>query len=271
MANIPKMGPWIPGQQLYGTMIPRQEHETILFQQEVEQERQRLIAFEQRVKDILASEVMSLEDRMRLYSMGIFLDGNMPSAVGYEVVPHSCGKETDEDSNFDEDEEDDDEMAKNDKDDDDKDNDDRDDHESDPVTPLRERKVTRQAGSRTAAKSLSKRFSVIQTDDKNPFISLHRASNQIVLERDQFSTYEVLSAQPYHGDEEGVEIVGLGRFSTAENNSRKLLPASDESSSEGWETDIIGGREATRRHGGLSPVMYQSSERIALAFYRPEQ
>jgi hypothetical protein len=267
MANIPKMGPWIPGQQLYGTMIPRQEHETVLFQQEVEQERQRLIVFEQRVKNILDSQVMSLEDRLRLYNMGIFLDGSMPSTVGYEVVPHSCGKETDEDSNMDD--EDEDEVAKNDNDDDD-DDDDR--HESDPVAPLHERKITRQAGCRAAAKSLSKRFSVIQTDDKNPFISLRRASNQIVLERDRFSTYEVISAQPYHGDEEGVEIVGLGRFSTVENNSSKVLPVTEESSSsERWETDIIGGREAKRRHGGLSPVMYQSSDRISLAFYRPEQ
>ena len=226
MADIPTLGPWIPGQQLYGSMIPRPEHEALLYKDEAERVRAHLLAFEKRVKAIMAGNGNNKEDRLRLRNLEMF-DMSIPRTLGYEVVPFGEHRDGEE--------------------------------------PLNEAKEDGSLGSSSIVRRrilpklfLSKRLSVIPTDDDHPTIGLD-SPDQIVLECNQYSTYEITlckrsesKMEEEDGEEEGVEIVAMGRLST-------LMDLGES----GRAKETING------DGGLS-LMYQSSDRIHVAFFRPQ-
>ena len=226
MADIPTLGPWIPGQQLYGSMIPRPEHEALLYKDEAERVRAHLLAFEKRVKAIMAGNGNNKEDRLRLRNLEMF-DMSIPRTLGYEVVPFGEHRDGEE--------------------------------------PLNEAKEDVSLGSSSIVPRrilpklfLSKRLSVIPTDDDHPTIGLD-SPDQIVLECNQYSTYEITlckrsesKMEEEDGEEEGVEIVAMGRLST-------LMDLGES----GRAKETING------DGGLS-LMYQSSDRIHVAFFRTQ-
>ena len=87
MVNLPKAGPWIPGQQLYGTMIPRPDHESSNQQQALKKLNKRLPNLEALVKEIMEADGMSKYERLKFNKIGV--DTDLPSSMGYEVIPQS--------------------------------------------------------------------------------------------------------------------------------------------------------------------------------------
>jgi hypothetical protein len=191
----PKAAPWIPGQQLYGAMIPRPEREATLYRQEALQQRKRLANLELRMKKTLRTNGEPKSEGRKLIKVGE--DTKMPSSLGYEIVPDA-------------------------------------DHEE----PPREEEVVILA-------------------DTDESVNLDR-SGRLGLESDGTTTPNYTIEEP---EEEGVEIVGLGRLSTlceAYDDDKDLL-----NHARSVEED-----DSSEADAALS-LMYQASERVHVGFYRP--
>ena len=78
--------PYIPGQQFYGAMIPRSEDENKLYQEEALRLRERLVRLQNRMK-----KPGSLPRKSTNKSATDLM--NMPSSLGYEIVPTAASDE----------------------------------------------------------------------------------------------------------------------------------------------------------------------------------
>jgi hypothetical protein len=90
---------WIPGQQLYGRMIPRPELNSEVHNSEIVVQASLLKKVQDRVKQIKETKGMSEHERRELRKLGVL--ANTPMSFGYEVVPLRNGildfEEPDED------------------------------------------------------------------------------------------------------------------------------------------------------------------------------
>jgi hypothetical protein len=110
-------------------------------------------------------------------------------------------------------------------------------------------------------KAPSFRHSVMLTADKDDFVE-PLDSKELVLESDGVSTYQINSRNECCHEEEGLEVVGLGRYSTLAEDTE--VHGYDLLTSESKDS-VIQDKESR-----LSQ-MYTSSEKIEVAFYRPFQ
>ncbi|KAL3914150.1 MAG: hypothetical protein SGILL_006215 [Bacillariaceae sp.] len=115
------------------------------------------------------------------------------------------------------------------------------------------------SGDQTKASSLGKdgslRVSVTLTSDKKQFVD-NRESNHVVLESNGTSTYCISENA---GEEEGMEVIGLGRYNTMEEETEAFEEhLLETASSESLDVD-------DRLKQAFSP-----NERIQVAFYRPD-
>jgi hypothetical protein len=209
--EVPKTAPWIPGQQLYGAMIPRPEREATLYIQEALRQKKRLVNLELLVKKSLRTGVPKSEGR-KLIKMGE--DTNLPSSLGYEIAAAA-------------------------------------DHEE----PSREEEVN-------CVKHGVSRILVVLSDDDGSF-NLD-PSDRLVLESDGTSTYTISpNCAIEEPEEEGVEIVGLGRLNT-------LCEAYDDYKDLLHHARSVEEDDSSDADAGLS-LMYQASERVHVGFYRPSK
>ena len=85
--ELPATGPWIPGQQLYGAMIPRPEYEYELHRDELAKQRVQFKKFQKQVLAKLDGEESSAEKKM------LDFNASTTAHLGYEVVPHLTSDE----------------------------------------------------------------------------------------------------------------------------------------------------------------------------------
>ena len=215
MVEVPNTAPWIPGQQLYGAMIPRPEREAKLYRQESLRQRKLLANLELLVKRTQRTNGVPKSEGHKLIKMGE--DTNLLSSLGYEVVP-------DADT----------------------------DHEE---TPREEEVIYVEHGV-----SNSRVFVVLSDNDGT--VNLDR-SDRLVLESDGATAYA--TSPDYSIDEpeeEGVEIVGLGRLST-------LCESYDDDKDLLHHARSVEEDDSSDADAGLS-FMYQASERVHhFGFHRP--
>jgi hypothetical protein len=141
--------------------------------------------FQDLVRDIKDAECLSEYEQKQLLTLGI-RPNSIPMSFGYEVTPlmvendhHSCGYEGSVASG-----------------------------RSTIDSRIDNGSMTRLAASMT--KEVSVRVNVKLTSDKVQFMD-DRESNDVVLESNGITTY-CISENPV--DEEGLEVVGLGRYNT---------------------------------------------------------
>lgn len=78
--------PWIPGQQLFGEMIPRPEQDSQLHEIDLLRQREKLDRFRAAVKESVARNgIEATRERLALNKLGF--DSQVPLSIGYEVVP----------------------------------------------------------------------------------------------------------------------------------------------------------------------------------------
>jgi hypothetical protein len=177
-----KEEPWIPGQQLYGDLLPRPEYDLSIYEQEVAIQEQALRKFRARVLKIKDADNDSIAARKVLAQLGH--DEGSPMAFGYEVALQDDVSSSDGcDGPYDEQEE---------------------EQEEDRHDKSRERT------HKFKSLALGARVTVRLTSDKKSFVQ-KRDLNQVVLTIDGDSTYCVSEDSP---DEAGLEVIGMGRFST---------------------------------------------------------
>jgi len=204
VANL-KETPWIPGQHLFGVMIPRPEHETESMNQQMKTLNQKLQDFKTRVATANMSKGDAKNGRLALTKLGF--DSLVPLSFGYEIVPDS--------------------------------------HECD-----------NKAKSFNETLARPSRISIILTSDEMDAAG-SQVRDEVVLETDGVSVYEVRSSEESSEGEEGLEVVGLGRYSTFSDDfdEQKLCTRS---------TDAL-----FQECGSHLSMIYKSSERIDVAFYHP--
>ena len=98
VANLGRKNPLIPGQQLYGRMIPRPEYDEKIHQFERSVAEQKMRSFKDCVEHINALDGLSEFERRQLITQEVM--AGTPMSIGYEVVPleiaESTSTETDE-------------------------------------------------------------------------------------------------------------------------------------------------------------------------------
>jgi hypothetical protein len=154
---------WIPGQQLYGRMIPRPEPDFQVHKTEAVVQERLLKMIQDRVRHIKDAEGIWECERQELRKLGVV--ANTPMSFGYEVVPLR-----------------DDNLG----------------HEEADGDHAKEKK------------NRSVRFTVQLMSDKKEFVGA-RESDHVMIECDGDTTYCI---SDNYGGEEGLEIIGLGRYST---------------------------------------------------------
>lgn len=214
VVELHKQDKYIPGQQLYGQMIPRPELDFEVHKEEAVLQESLLKMVQKRVRQIKDAEGLSEFERRELLKLGVV--SNTPMSFGYEVVPlHSDNQPFDEE---------------------------------DECNGKTNAKMKKERSVRVAVKLMS---------DKNNYIGT-RESDQVVLESNGDTTYCISDCV---GGEEGLEIIGLGRYSTMTESmetseyERLLLAESRES--------LIGAHNRS-----LSNVFICSGS-TQVAFYRP--
>jgi hypothetical protein len=105
------------------------------------------------------------------------------------------------------------------------------------------------------------RLSVIFSTDEDDFVDI-ATSNEVILEHDGESVYEVDEIVDSGMEEEGMEVVGLGRYSTVVDEEGELHH--DLMATESMESVI------EDKFSRLSQ-QYPSSRNVDIAFYRPLQ
>jgi hypothetical protein len=204
--------PWIPGQHLFGAMIPRPEHEAKMHEQELSRLTEKLGKFKSLVESVhkLNGEAAKNERRV-LTKLG--LDSDVPLSLGYEVVQDF--DECDDSSCT-----------------------------SEPKHKHKHKKT---------------KIRIVLTSSNN-YAKAFDTKDDLLLETDGISTYEVKSMYDFEcEEEEGMEVVGLGRYNTL---SQKL----GEERLSTRSTDTLFQERDT-----LLSLMYKSSERTGIAFYRPTE
>ena len=83
VVNLVKTTPWIPGQQLYGAMIPRPEEEAKLHQGEALRQDENLTLIRRRVRQIRRNTGVPDKGRLRLKKGH---ESQIPASFGYEVA-----------------------------------------------------------------------------------------------------------------------------------------------------------------------------------------
>mmetsp|Transcript_3353 Transcript_3353/g.7935 ORF Transcript_3353/g.7935 Transcript_3353/m.7935 type:complete len:1186 (-) Transcript_3353:1130-4687(-) len=209
VVDISKEGePWIPGQQLYGDLIPRPEYDISVYEQEVAVQEKAMRKFRARVKKIKNADGISQVARKVLARLGH--DEGSPMAFGYEVaLEDTLGvDDNDDDGPYDEKGQEQNHEEK---------------HEN-----------TRDHHTHFKSLALGARLTVRMTSDKKQFIS-KRDLNQVVLAVDGNSTYCV--SDDKIPEEVGMEVIGTGRFSAfdddelhqSESDDSRLLYRPDDS------------------------------------------
>ncbi len=85
MAHIERKNPFIPGQQLYGRMIPRPEYDEKIHQFERAVAEQKMQSFKDCVDYLNALDGLSEFERRQLIKQEV--TAGTPMSIGYEVVP----------------------------------------------------------------------------------------------------------------------------------------------------------------------------------------
>mmetsp|Transcript_25709 Transcript_25709/g.28797 ORF Transcript_25709/g.28797 Transcript_25709/m.28797 type:complete len:1027 (-) Transcript_25709:81-3161(-) len=177
VTDLGKKDPLIPGQQLYGTMIPRPEFDDKVHQNEIIIAEMNLNLFQSCIKQINDTDGLSEYERKQLTKLDILATN--PMAVGYEVIPYDIG--IDPPSRV-------------------------------PSIDTDCEEITSE--SRTFQKS--RRLTVKLTADKPGYID-SRETNDLILESDGKNTYCV-SENFSEVEEEGMEVIGIGRFQSSSLN-----------------------------------------------------
>ena len=191
VVDISKKGePWIPGQQLYGDLIPRPEYDMSVYEQEVAVQEKEMRKFRARVKKIKDADGISQAARKVLAKLGHDIHDS-PMAFGYEVALEDTVDvdDTEDDGPYDE-------------------NSQAQDHgENHPNI--------RDHHTHFKSLALGARLTVRMTSDKKQFIS-KRDRTRVVLAVDGNSTYCV--SDDKIPEELGMEVIGTGRFSTFDDD-----------------------------------------------------
>jgi hypothetical protein len=119
-----------------------------------------------------------------------------------------------------------------------------------------------------AKKETSVRFAVQLTSDKQDFVD-DRESHGVILESDGKTTYCISE----HGiEEEGLEVIGLGRFNTMEETESFEEDLTGTASQDSLEVDDKLSRiqDSLEVDDKLSRI-FSSSDRIQVAFFRPTE
>ena len=85
-ADLKDDDPWIPGQQLYGRMIPRPEDDEEIHKEEAIVGERLMKVFQERVNEIKESEGLSEYERKELLKLGVHANA-FPMNFGFEVTP----------------------------------------------------------------------------------------------------------------------------------------------------------------------------------------
>merc|ERR1712161_108813 len=91
VTDLGKKDPLIPGQQLYGTMIPRPEFDDKVHQNEIIIAEMNMKLFQSCIQQINDTDGLSDYERKQLTKLDILATN--PMAVGYEVIPYNIGIE----------------------------------------------------------------------------------------------------------------------------------------------------------------------------------
>jgi hypothetical protein len=192
VADLKDEDPWIPGQQLYGCMIPRPEDDEEIHREEAIVGERIMKAFQDRVKEIKDAEGLSEYERKQLLKLGVHVN-SVPMAFGYEVTPllSEQGEEEEQDT---------DDVSS-----------DGNNERVDFVKSLSSRR------DNLLPSLSSSRVAVKLTSDKEDFVD-NRESKDLVLESDGKTTYCIsepcTSQEGGEEQEEGLEVIGLGRYNT---------------------------------------------------------
>jgi hypothetical protein len=187
VTDLGKKDPLIPGQQLYGTMIPRPEYDYNVHRSEIVIAGKNMKLFQSCMKRINDTDGLSEYEKKQLMKSDAF--ETTPMAVGYEVVPFDIGiaplseaSSTDSADEFEE------EMMTSD------------------VRKLQKLQMSR-------------RFTVKLMSDTPGYID-SREANDLILESDGKNTYCVSEiACEIEVEEEGMEVIGIGRFQSSLYNN----------------------------------------------------
>ena len=158
--------PWIPGQQLYGAMIPRPQEDDDLHKEEAEVGEKLLKLFYDRIQSIKDAEGLSEYEHKQLLKLGVRAS-SVPMSFGYEVTPllPSASSAAEQDGSISSDQD---------------------------ISPLESVLSNKSISSidkpRSANLASSLRVSVKLTSDKNEFVE-NRESRGVVLEGDGTTTY----------------------------------------------------------------------------------
>jgi hypothetical protein len=224
--------PWIPGQQLYGAMIPRPQGDEDIQKEEAAIGEKVLKLFQDCVQEIKDAEGLSEYEHKQLLKLGVRAN-SVPMAFGYEVTPllpsTSAAEKDGTDSNP---------------------------METAPLTSCFSNKSLSSIDNPKACSlASSHRVSVKLTSDKTEFVEI-RESRDVVLESDGTTTYCI---SEYSSEEEGMEVIGLGRYNTMKDTTKA------------FEEDLfeMTSNESLDVDDRLQQA-FSSSERIQVAFYKPE-
>jgi len=214
VCDVKDEDPWFPGQQLYGSMIPRPHGDEELHKEEAIMGERVLKLFADRVQGIQEAEGLSQHERKQLRKLGVRA-GSHPMSIGYEVTPL---------------------LLEND-------------------NQSQDSKCSSEELKSYAKRETSSRVAVKLTSDKQDFVD-NLESKDVVLESDGKTTYCV---SEYAAEEEGLEVIGLGRYNTMAE------------STEEFEEDlmVVDSKESLDFDDRLSQI-FSANNRIQVAFYRPQ-
>ena len=90
---------WIPGQQLFGEMIPRPEQDSQLHEIDLLRQREKLDRFRAAVKESVARNgIEATRERLALNKLGF--DSQVPLSLGYEVILEGFSMPSDENAEY---------------------------------------------------------------------------------------------------------------------------------------------------------------------------
>jgi hypothetical protein len=232
--------PWIPGQHLYGMMIPRPEEDEKVYRAEAVIGERVLKQFQDRVREIKDAEGLSEYEQNQLLKLGV-RPNSIPMSFGYEVTPllvenDHCSSgdgavtlgRSNVGSTFD----------------------------NDSVSRL----TNNNNHNNTTIgmnKEVSVRVAVKLTSDMQQFVD-DRESNDVVLESNGVSTY-CISENAI--DEEGLEVIGLGRYNTI---VVEAVETYEEELRESKSTDTLQVDDRLTR-------AFSSNEHVQVAYYRQSE
>ena len=211
VTNLGKKDPLIPGQQLYGTMIPRPEYDYNVHRNEIVLAEKNMKLFQSCMKQINdADNGLSEYEKKQLMKLDDF--ETTPMAVGYEVVPFDIGIAPLSEASS-----------------------------TDSIDEFEEEIMTSEVG-KLQKLQISRRFTVKLISDTPGYID-SREANDLILESDGKNTYCVSEiACEVEVEEEGIEVIGTGRFTSSSYNNNcpfdEELVAVDSNNPQGVENRL---------------------------------